>query len=108
MPGADAHSFVLFRALVTGASGYVGSRLVRELHALGEPVGCVVRDPSRVSFDPAVSVHRADLLDSGSLSAIGEGYTTAYYLVHSMGRGGDANYGSRDATASRRSSTSAV
>ncbi len=81
----------MFRALVTGASGYVGSRLVRELHALGEPVGCVARDPSRVSFDPAVSVHRADMLDPASLSTIGEGYTTAYYLVHSMGRGGDAN-----------------
>jgi uncharacterized protein YbjT (DUF2867 family) len=53
----------MFRALVTEASGYVGSRLVRELHALGEPVGCVVRDPSRVSFDRAVSVHRADMLD---------------------------------------------
>ena len=87
------------RALVTGASGYVGSRLVRELRAFGESVGCVARDPSRVSFDPAVSVHRADMLDPGSLSAIGEGYTTAYYLVHSMGRGGDANYEERDATA---------
>jgi uncharacterized protein YbjT (DUF2867 family) len=90
---------LMFRALVTGASGYVGSRLVRELHALGEPVGCVARDPSRVSFDPAVRVHRADMLDPGSLSTIGEGYTTAYYLVHSMGRGGDAHYEKRDATA---------
>jgi uncharacterized protein YbjT (DUF2867 family) len=89
----------MFRALVTGASGYVGSRLVRELHALGEPVGCVARDPSRVSFDPAVTVHGGDMLDAGSLAAIGGGYTTAYYLVHSMGRGGDADYEMRDATA---------
>ena len=87
------------RSLVTGASGYVGGRLVRELHARGEPVGCVVRDPSRVSFGPAVTVHRADMLDPSSLSAIGEGYTTAYYLVHSMGRGGDANYEQRDTMA---------
>lgn len=36
------------RALVTGASGYVGSRLMRELHARGVPVGCIARDPSRV------------------------------------------------------------
>jgi uncharacterized protein YbjT (DUF2867 family) len=86
-------------ALVTGASGYVGSRLVRELYALGEPVGCVVRDPSRVSFDPAVAVHRGDMLDPRSLGAIGEGYTTAYYLVHSMGRGGDSDYKKRDASA---------
>ncbi len=87
------------RALVTGASGYVGGRLVRELHARGVPVGCIARDPSRVGFDPAVTVHRADMLDASSLSAIGEGYTTAYYLVHSMGRGGDSDYEQRDAVA---------
>jgi uncharacterized protein YbjT (DUF2867 family) len=86
-------------ALVTGASGYIGSRLVRDLHALGEPVGCLVRDPSRVCFDPAVVVHRADMLDPASLSAIGDGYTTAYYLVHSMGRGGDGDYEQRDISA---------
>jgi uncharacterized protein YbjT (DUF2867 family) len=89
----------MVRALVTGASGYVGSRLVRELHSLGEPVGCVARDPSRVTFDPAVTVHRGDMLDVNSLSSIGDGYTTAYYLVHSMGRGGAADYEQRDASA---------
>jgi uncharacterized protein YbjT (DUF2867 family) len=89
----------MVRALVTGASGYVGSRLVRELHALGEPVGCVARDPSRLAVDPAVSVHRADMLDASSLSAIGDGYSTAYYLVHSMGRGGGSDYEQRDALA---------
>lgn len=89
----------MVRALVTGASGYVGSRLVRELHALGEPVGCVARDPSRVNFDPAVTVHRADMLDPSSLGAIGDGYTTAYYLVHSMGRGNDPDYEKNDARA---------
>ena len=87
------------RALVTGASGYVGSRLVRELHALGEQVGCFVRDPSRVAFDPIVTVHQGDMLDAGSLSAIGEGYTTAYYLVHSMGRGSGSDYEQLDALA---------
>ena len=89
----------MVRALVTGASGYVGSRLVRELHVRGESVGCVVRDPSRVNFAPAITVHCADMLDPGSLSAIGDGYTTAYYLVHSMGRGGDGDYEKRDAQA---------
>ena len=86
------------RALVTGASGYIGGRLVRELQSL-KPVGCVARDPSRVSFAPAVAVHRADMLDPDSLRVIGDGYTTAYYLVHSMGRGGDAGYEKRDADA---------
>lgn len=87
------------RALVTGASGYVGSRLVRELHTRGVPVGCIARDLSRVDFDPVVTVHCADMLDASSLSAIDEGYTTAYYLVHSMGRGGDSDYERRDALA---------
>jgi len=45
----------MVRALVTGASGYVGSRLVRELHALGEPVGCLVRDPPRASSGSSTS-----------------------------------------------------
>ncbi|MGO9902097.1 MAG: NAD-dependent epimerase/dehydratase family protein [Solirubrobacteraceae bacterium] len=87
------------RALITGASGYIGSRLVHEFEALGEPVGCVARDPSRVDFGPTVTVHRADLLDRESLRAIGDGYSTAYYLVHSMGRGGNANYEERDTSA---------
>jgi uncharacterized protein YbjT (DUF2867 family) len=89
----------MVRMLVTGASGYVGSRLVRELRNLDEPVGCVVRDPSRVTFDPAVTVHRGDMLDASSLNSIGDGYATAYYLVHSMGRGGGSDYEQRDASA---------
>lgn len=96
---AGVSSLSMPGALVTGASGYIGSRLVREFEALGQAVGCVARDPSRVGFGPTVTVHRADLLDRGSLSAIGDGYSTAYYLVHSMGRGGDADYEERDASA---------
>jgi uncharacterized protein YbjT (DUF2867 family) len=46
-----------------------------------------------------VTVHRTDMLDPGFLSAIGDGYTTAYYLVHSMGRGGGSDYEARDASA---------
>ena len=85
--------------LVTGASGYVGSRLVGELQAAGEEVGALARDPARVSFGAEVAVHRGDLLDPDSLAAIGEGYSAAYYLVHSMGRGGDSSYEDRDAQA---------
>lgn len=91
------------RALVTGASGYVGGRLVRELLARGEPVGCVVRNPSRGDFPGEVTVHRADMLDPRSLNAIGDGYTTAYYLVHSMGRGGDSDYEQPSGTPQTRS-----
>lgn len=87
------------RILVTGASGYVGSRLVHELRERDQSVGCVVRDPSRVAFDSSVVVHRADLLDRASLEAIGGDYAAAFYLVHSMGRGGDAHYEERDVAA---------
>ena len=86
-------------ALVTGASGYIGSRLVRELLELGEPVAAVVREPNRVTFDPAVTVYRADMLDRDSLRAIDCDCSTAYYLVHSMGRGGNSDYEQRDVTA---------
>ncbi len=85
--------------LVTGATGYVGSRLIGELRATDAEVGCVARDPSRVTFDPSVTVHRADLLDPESLRAIGDGYSAAFYLVHSMGRGGDGHYAKRDIVA---------
>ncbi len=87
------------RALVTGASGYVGGLLVRRLLADGVSVGAVARDPGRVDLDPSVAVHRADMLDAGSLERIDGDYDTAYYLVHSMGRGGDSDYERRDADA---------
>ena len=83
--------------LVTGATGYIGGLLVGHLRAGGAEVGVAVRDPARVRFDDSVTVHRADMLDPGSLLAIGEGYDAAFYLVHSMGRGGDGAYESRDA-----------
>jgi uncharacterized protein YbjT (DUF2867 family) len=58
-----------------------------------------VRDPSRVSLDSRVTIHRGDLLDRDSLDAIEDRYSTAYYLVHSMGRGGGSDYEQRDARA---------
>jgi uncharacterized protein YbjT (DUF2867 family) len=87
--------------LVTGATGYVGGELVRRLRAEGRAVGVAARDPRRAHFDADVTVHRADMLDAASLEAIQAPYRTAFYLVHSMGRGGDANYERRDETAAR-------
>jgi uncharacterized protein YbjT (DUF2867 family) len=85
------------RALVTGATGYIGGRLVDHLLAGGTEVGAVVRDPGRARLAENVAVHHADMLDPGSLEEIGGDYDAAFYLVHSMGRGADGSYEARDA-----------
>jgi uncharacterized protein YbjT (DUF2867 family) len=76
--------------LVTGASGYVGGRLVPELLAHGHRVRCVVRDPRKLSPAPwfaAVDVVRADV--AGDLDAAMSGVDVAVFLVHSIGEGAD-------------------
>jgi uncharacterized protein YbjT (DUF2867 family) len=78
------------RALVTGATGFVGGRLVAALSERGAEVRALVRDRARASdlADAGHDLHEGDVLDAGSLRGAGEGVDTAYYLVHSMGRGG--------------------
>ncbi len=77
--------------LVTGASGYIGGRLVPELERRGERVRCLARRPEHVR--PRVSegteVVRGDVLDPASLRSAMAGVDAAYYLIHSMGSRGD-------------------
>ncbi len=72
--------------LVTGASGYVGGRLVEALEQQGRRVRCLARRPEylrpRVAADTVVLP--GDVLDPASLATALEGVHTAYYLVHSM------------------------
>ncbi|MDE2751256.1 MAG: DUF2867 domain-containing protein [Gemmatimonadota bacterium] len=77
--------------LVTGASGYVGGRLVAALEEGGTRVRCLARTPGYLAgrFSPGTGIVRGDVLDPGSLLAALEGVHTAYYLVHSMGSGAD-------------------
>lgn len=84
------------RILVTGASGYVGGRLVPALEARGERVRCLARTPRYLEgrFSPATEIVRGDALDRPSLDAALKGVDTAYYLVHSMGSG--AGFEERD------------
>lgn len=76
------------KILLTGATGYIGKRLLPVLVKQGHNVVCCVRDISRFS-PPAylldsVSVIEVDLLDSSSLNNIPDDIDVAYYLVHSM------------------------
>ena len=84
------------RVLVTGATGYIGGRLVPRLLARGHHVRCVARDPNRLAGRdwPHVEIVGGDLADASALPAALEGIDVAYYLVHSMAEGGA--FGERD------------
>jgi uncharacterized protein YbjT (DUF2867 family) len=70
--------------LVTGGTGYVGSRLLRHLAAEGRPVRALARQPEQL---PHVDARRGDLLTGDGIEEALEGCSTAYYLVHSMEAG---------------------
>ncbi|MDE0026970.1 MAG: NAD(P)H-binding protein, partial [Spirochaetaceae bacterium] len=76
--------------LVTGASGYVGGRLVAALERRGTRVRCLARRPELLAgrFAASTEVMAGDLLEPGSLPGPLAGVTTAYYLVHSLGSRG--------------------
>ncbi len=80
--------------LVTGATGYVGGRLVPRLVDAGYRVRCLVRDASRLQGRPwldRVEVTTGDALDPASLAKAFRDVTGAYYLIHGMKGGkGDA------------------
>jgi len=71
------------RVLVTGATGFVGRRLVPALLDAGHEVTALVRDAGRYDPPPGVRVVVGDLLDPGSFDAALD-VEAAYYLVHSM------------------------
>ena len=74
--------------LLTGASGYIGSRLLRVLEDGGCGVRCLARQPERVAPGAATTqVIAGDCLDETSLAAAMGGVEQAYYLVHSMRSG---------------------
>lgn len=77
--------------LLTGASGYVGGRLLRRLEARALPVRCLVRQPERFAGRIAATTQIAtgDALDAGSLASALRGAGAAYYLIHSMGAKGE-------------------
>lgn len=86
--------------LVTGATGYVGGRLVPKLLAAGHSARCLVREPRKLESrawagDPRVHIVAGDVSDAESLGRAMEGCGPAFYLVHSMLEAGGA-YAERD------------
>lgn len=83
--------------LVTGASGYIGGRLVPELLEAGHRVRCLARTPSKLDEQPwreQVEVVAGDVTDRDSLDGALADIDVSYFLVHSMG--GSTNFDEED------------
>jgi uncharacterized protein YbjT (DUF2867 family) len=80
------------RCLVTGATGYIGGRLVPRLLDDGFAVRALARTPDKLAGVPwrdSIEVARGDLSDADSLTDAFTGVDVVYYLVHSMGTSED-------------------
>jgi len=79
------------KILLTGATGYVGGRLLKKLESEGHQLRCLARNPEHLKerVGSSTEIVQGDLLDEGSLGKAMLGIEAAYYLVHSMGAGGD-------------------
>ena len=76
------------RCLVTGATGYIGGRLVPRLLEAGFEVRALARTPEKLNGLPwrdRIEVVKGDLGDPASLESAFDGVDVLYYLVHSMG-----------------------
>src|SRR4051812_9172426 len=72
--------------LLTGATGYIGGRLMRRLIDEGREIRGLARDPARLDGQ-AVEAMAGDVLTGAGLARALDGIETAYYLVHSMEQG---------------------
>jgi uncharacterized protein YbjT (DUF2867 family) len=75
--------------LLTGATGYIGGRLLRRLERDGSAVRCLCRNPEALGWRvaPGTELVRGDLLQPASLDVAFSRVDTAFYLVHSMNSG---------------------
>ncbi len=85
--------------LLTGATGYVGGRLLSQLERLPYRVRCMARRPEslRSRASDSVEIVPGDVLDPDSLPAALEGIDTAFYFIHSMGATKDFEEEDREA-----------
>lgn len=83
------------KILLTGATGYIGKRLLPILVAQGHNVVCCVRDKNRfyipIEFKERIEVIEVDFLKKESLLQIPDNIDAAFYLIHSMSSSSD-NY----------------
>jgi len=88
---------------VAGATGYVGGKLTRELLSRGAEVRVLARTPDTAGDleREGAEVVRGDVLEPGGLPAALDGVSTAYYLVHSMGRGASGDFAKSDRIGAR-------
>ena len=89
---------------MAGATGYVGGLLARALRDNGRAVRCLVRDPAKAAnlYEAGCEIVRGDVLEPDTLAPALEGIESAYYLVHSMGRGASSSdFAERDSVAAR-------
>src|SRR5271157_5250642 len=93
--------------LLTGATGYIGGRLLKALENAGTRVRCLARHPEFLEprAAPNTEVVKGDCLDQASLPPVMAGVHTAYYLVHSMGSPG--RFEEQDRQAARNFAASA-
>ena len=96
------------RCLVTGATGYLGGRLVPRLLAEGHAVRCLVRDPGKLRDVPwacRVEVVRGDVLDPATLGPAMADVDVVHYLVHSLN---DADFADADRRGARNTAEAAT
>jgi uncharacterized protein YbjT (DUF2867 family) len=88
------------RILLTGATGYVGGRLLADFEKRNVVVRCLARRPDelRRQAAPSTEIAAGDALDAPSVLRALRGIETAYYLIHSMG---GENFAARDREAAR-------
>ena len=88
------------RVLLTGATGYIGGRLLAELERRSQRVRCFTRRPEalRGRVAPSTEIAAGDALDAAAVRHSLEGASAAYYLIHSMG---GEDFAARDREAAR-------